>query len=360
MADDVTVPLPVAIVGLSTRGKGRLHSFLNEIADDLCKVVEVADAQAFIADIDRGDVSWTEFRARYHGFPTIVLSTQRPDLDDVIWVPKPIMEVALVEALRWAINHVQSTAGSYRHPEGSRHGADMVFNSAENGLATGRRDSDATLNIYYFNEQKTLISLFQKALVLAREATRATRVSFSDGGELLILPRDELVGVAVQATQLMELSRRGVVSGATVQGLSINEEREAIGKLETYQDIEPVSALLWKLAVWTARGQLPLGTDPHARYYLRCWPNFTRLLVIPHAIRIASLWIREPMSLIFLSEELDIAPADVFTFYFAAKSLGIAGHAMREDDYLLANRETHFDSESGVFRAVTHIARNMG
>ena len=65
------------------------------------------------------------------------------------------------------------------------------------------------------------------------------------------------------------------------------------------------------------------------------------------------------MSLIFISEQLEIAPADVFTFYYAAKSIGLAGEAKREDDYLFANQGAAGDGAAGVHRAVTHIGRDM-
>ncbi len=355
MTNKVTTLLPLAIVGLSSRAQSRLRSFLLEIADDLCQVVEVQKAQAFVADIDGDESVWMEFRARYRNFPTIVLSRQRPDLDDVIWVPKPIMEVALIEAIHWAINHAKESANDTM--AGSRHGADMVFSPA---LATGRRDKDSTLKIYNFKDSETVLALFRAACERAVDVSRPVSLKFKEGGELLILPRDGLVAVSVQSTLLMELAHQEQVQGlVTVHGLSVAEERAAMTRLESYSDVEPVTAMSWKLAVWTARGQLPTNTDPYARYYLRCWPNFTRLLVIPHAIRIASLWVREPMSLIFISEQLEIAPADVFTFYYAAKSIGLAGAAKREDDYLFANQTATGDGASGARRAVTHIGRDM-
>ncbi|MBL4621135.1 MAG: hypothetical protein JKY89_01930, partial [Immundisolibacteraceae bacterium] len=145
-----------------------------------------------------------------------------------------------------------------------------------------------------------------------------------------------------------------------VQGLSDVEQSAAMTRLEQYKEMIPLQVLLWKLAVWTSRGRLPEGTDADARFYLRCWPNFTRLMVIHHAVRIAVFWVREPMPPVFVADALSIAPADVFTFYYAARVIGLAGIANRDDDYLLANRGASSDSGSGMQRVVAHIGRNLG
>ena len=83
-------------------------------------------------------------------------------------------------------------------------------------------------------------------------------------------------------------------------------------------------------------------------------------MVVPHAVRIAALGVREPMSMVFIADTLEIAPADVFSFYYSAMALGLAGVAQREDDYLLANRIADAESPSGMRRAVRHIGRNAG
>ena len=335
-----------------------------EITDDDCEIVEPEAAQAFIADVDSRDSSWSEFRAHHPYTPTIVLSRQRPDIDDVIWVPKPIMEVALLEAISWAGTQVAQERKSRRKKKrgtGSRHGADMVLDPGRLGQATGHREQDATLNIRNFDGSRTLLNGLIEAVERARESGRAVAVRVADDGELLVLPRDSLVAVSVNADQLLTWARESNLSGKMkVQGLSAAEQARAMAKLEQFKEMIPLEVLLWKLAVWTSRGRLPTGTDPDARFYLRCWPNFTRLMVIPHAVRIAAFWVREPMPPVFVADALGVAPADVFTFYYAAKIIGLAGVANRDDDYLLANRGAQGDSASGMQRVVAHIGRNLG
>jgi hypothetical protein len=94
-------------------------------------------------------------------------------------------------------------------------------------------------------------------------------------------------------------------------------------------------ALLWKLGLWTYRGQIPYATSLRDRMYLRHWPNFTRLLRTPDALRIAALLTRHPMQLTRVAEALKIPQRHVFAFFAAASTIGLMGVARREIDYLL-------------------------
>ncbi len=86
------------------------------------------------------------------------------------------------------------------------------------------------------------------------------------------------------------------------------------------QDIESV---LWNISLWTARGRLPAGTDVHQQAQLRRWPNLTRNLQIPYAMPIAALWHQSPHSIAEICTILDIPQRFVFSFYSAARGIGI-------------------------------------
>lgn len=102
---------------------------------------------------------------------------------------------------------------------------------------------------------------------------------------------------------------------------------------------EPVSleALLWKMALWTYRGRLPAGTSVRERVYLRRWPNLPRLLDVPDAMRISALLVGQPLALPRVAEALQIPQRHVFAFYGAAQAAGLANHAKREADNLVAS-----------------------
>jgi len=81
--------------------------------------------------------------------------------------------------------------------------------------------------------------------------------------------------------------------------------------------------MLWNVAAWAARGRLPSGTDPYRPVRLKAWPNFTRIFVPPHALRIAALWVRGYVSPVGIATKLAIPQRYVFSFYTAAHFAGL-------------------------------------
>ncbi len=94
-------------------------------------------------------------------------------------------------------------------------------------------------------------------------------------------------------------------------------------------------AMLWKMAAWTYCGKLPQNTRLQERIYLRHWPNLTRLLELPDAMRISSLLVDQPMMLVRVAEALGIPQRHVFAYYSAAHTIGLMGYAKRNSDYLI-------------------------
>ena len=85
----------------------------------------------------------------------------------------------------------------------------------------------------------------------------------------------------------------------------------------------PYDQFIWEVALLTSRGRLPEGTDLHTPVKLKRWPNLTRFLESPGAMRIAALWAGTSYSLAETIRALSLAPGFVYAFYFAADSLGL-------------------------------------
>jgi hypothetical protein len=104
------------------------------------------------------------------------------------------------------------------------------------------------------------------------------------------------------------------------------------GALDKFQNMD---AFLWKLACWTSRGRYPQEIDFKLPVYLKNWPNFTRLVITPHALRIASLLIQGPRTMVNVAQALNIRPQYVFVFVSAAYAVGLVGQARRAEDVLV-------------------------
>jgi hypothetical protein len=97
-----------------------------------------------------------------------------------------------------------------------------------------------------------------------------------------------------------------------------------------------MDAFLWKLAIWSSKGRYPLSIDINSPVYLKRWPNFTRYIVTPHALRISALLIeRGPQTLLNIAALLNIELRYVYVFMSAVCALGLAGQAQRQADALV-------------------------
>lgn len=90
---------------------------------------------------------------------------------------------------------------------------------------------------------------------------------------------------------------------------------------EKKQDME---AFLWKLTLWSSRGRFPISIDIDSPILLKRWPNFTRQIITPHALRIAALLIKDgPDTMIGVANNLNIELRYVSIFVSAASALGL-------------------------------------
>jgi hypothetical protein len=84
-----------------------------------------------------------------------------------------------------------------------------------------------------------------------------------------------------------------------------------------------IDAMLWKVALWSARGRLPIGIDIHSKISLHHWPNLTRLVNIPQFLRVAVLWAKYPRTLADTVEALGIEARYVCAFFSACHALDL-------------------------------------
>ncbi len=103
--------------------------------------------------------------------------------------------------------------------------------------------------------------------------------------------------------------------------------------VEKFQDMQ---AFLWKLTIWTSKGRFPIGLDIHRPVYLKNWPNFTRLVITPEALRIAALLVKAPRSPCDIAAVLHVNPQFVFVFMSACYMLGLLGQSVRQVDMIIA------------------------
>jgi hypothetical protein len=141
-------------------------------------------------------------------------------------------------------------------------------------------------------------------------------------------------------------SDAGVMTISPASTIKLKDESRDLSKLQR------MDALIWKVALWTSAGRVPEDIDLNRPVYLRNWPNFTRLLVFPHALRIAALLSEQPRSLLNVAEALNIRQQYVFAFFSAARALGLADQAMRQSESLIAPPPVEPKKNTGLLRKI--------
>lgn len=86
--------------------------------------------------------------------------------------------------------------------------------------------------------------------------------------------------------------------------------------------VEDRDAMIWKIALWTARGRLNQRMDPEKVYKLKEQPDFSRLIEIPHASEITELWFGHRLSALDVVRILNVPQRYVFAFMSGADALG--------------------------------------
>ena len=83
----------------------------------------------------------------------------------------------------------------------------------------------------------------------------------------------------------------------------------------------------------------------------------TRLVITPHAMRIAALLMEGPRTLINIAEVLKIKPQYVFVFFSAAYALGLAGQAERGADVVVTPQDLPPTRMKGILGKIMNRLR---
>jgi hypothetical protein len=175
----------------------------------------------------------------------------------------------------------------------------------------------------------------ESAFKISREQGEIMQLN-SSWSPVIIFPNNNEIWLDADDKQLRAFS--GLVIANTLDGKISTSPLtfESSSLSRSLDKFHSMDAFLWKVACWASKGRYPIVIDVNHPVYLKSWPNFTRLLITPHALRISALLIRGPRTLANVAEVLNIKPQYVFVFISAACALGLTGQARRESDALVA------------------------
>jgi len=400
MSSKDSTPLKIALYGMDDRAYKTMCMYLKGPCKGIAVVVDEHEAEIDLLDADhiKARELLDQLQARKPNRPLIILSLEEILLDGTIYVKKPVETADVLAALKLAKVSLSTDklkkAKVIAKPETeqkiesssppipkrkkesvteekapvtknidkeekrkvSKHRTAMDLTeggfSAYIGNVDGINFSDheQALKASY-NPKGYFLGYVQSALKVCKAKGRILQLN-SGWKPLIVFPHSQEIWLDVEDKQLRAFAGVAISkNGAKAMSLTpIDQSKFDIKeKMEGFFDSDH---FLWKLAIWTSKGRFPDTIDINKPVYLMQWPNFTRLVVTPHAMRIAALLIRGPRTAMSIANALNIKPQYVFVFLSAANVLGIVGQARRQVDELIAPPEVKPTKSKGLLSRI--------
>ncbi len=362
MKDNQTKPLHVVLHGMDTRTYKTMVMYFQSSCKGAAVVVEQPDGEVDIVDVDlaEGKTALEKLLAKPTSRPMIVLSREETSLKNVLYVEKPVHLAQMLSVLEQARQMLKLPAAkkagifdtekvptlpvieknasgeSIEYKKTAKHTTAMQLDERSFSPFIGIiHELDVTDETQLINAAYNPKDYFQgyvlAAVKISKEKNRMLQLN-SNWKPLLIFPHSHEVWLDADDKQLrafaaLEMSK---ATGSKLTITPINPaSTEIAGKLDKFYDLD---AFIWKLAVWTSKGRYPKMLDIHRPVFIKHWPNFTRSLVTPHALRITALLIKEPQTMLNIAQSLKIKPQYVFVFMSAAYALNLIGQIERKAD----------------------------
>jgi hypothetical protein len=336
-------PLNIAACGMDKQTL-RLFSmvFNGPGKGDYAIIEQLESAQACVFDLDclDGTQLWKDYRTRYPQLPTIILSLEYKDIAGTFYVKKPVEVDNLLKALKKLKRVIEEQtpirSSISKSPRQAPHDAKLAMEFAieeeEESLhqfcgyaADINLNNPQQVEKIYYQPSQYLQGFFEKAFLIGQQLDEGAILIEGLSTKIILIPKqnqilcgNELDNNKLRTMTLLPLSNSHL-------RMTTLTEAEVIEHQQNHQMIvQPLDNFLWRVALWTSRGHVPKGTDLSKKIVLLHWPNFTRLIVTPYALKISALWMAQPHSLLETAKTLEIPQRYVFAFYSAARAVQLA------------------------------------
>lgn len=335
--------LNIAMVGTDEQTRMILKKSLYDYGKRQYALVDsVQSADVIIFDLDSLEAMdlWKEYRALYPSLPILILSLHYRSISGTFFIQKPINVeklLKILEKIKIQKKGIQIDTESQSHP----YAAETKVNRVKLAAEIQREKEDnlfyqfcgyaADIDPYqpqavekiYYDHTHYLQGFLEKAFTTAQQSHAEGILIEGLHTPMILLPEKNqlLCSSLCLEEQLHTMAVLPLSASSHLRLLSLDEATIEQWRLTEKLFAQPLEPFLWKVALWTARGHLPKGTSLFKNVVLKQWPNFTRLIITPHALEIAALWIAQPHSLIETAKVLSIAQRYVFAFFSATQAL---------------------------------------
>lgn len=325
-------PVRVVLFGFNERNESMMRQLFAGARWRDCLLVESEPADFAIVELDTPNPSktWELFR---HAFPhtlALVLSIREQAKNNALFLQKPMN----MEKLRQSIDEIKdflakkAAESSVNTPVPRQDVEKLTAQGAANKMASEAdnqlfgdvneidlKDKSARKTRVY-NPNNYFLGELKKAVIQANNTGKSLQITGSLYGKALpgairIIPQLGCVEVGLKDIMLRAMS---IVRLDSEQiKLTTKELNEPLPQATT----EFTKALLWKVALWTARGRLTSNIDFDQKVSLKNWPNITCYMEIPYALQLTAALVAAPHTPVELCEKLGIPQRFVFSYLSA-------------------------------------------
>jgi len=389
-------PIKLALYGMDPRSHKTMELYLKGPCKGIAVVVDETEAEIDIIDADfatAGEILETR-QAKTPERPIVLMALHPLKVENTYFVQKPVNADQLVTVLTTVKSDLagtkkasiaqkiqESTSPRVLKPAAAVVAAAStnipsaepvaqkatkkraMFEDNEGGYAAflgmlsgiDFNDPEQLLNAS-FDPRLYLLSYVLSAYKVASHENRALQLN-SIWKPLLLFPDSRQVWLDADDKQLRAFAgveqNRAFASNINLMPIDAADFR-ATNPPDKFQDMD---VFIWKLTIWTSKGRFPVGLNPEHPIYLKYWPNFTRLLLTPDALRISALLLQGPRTPLNIVKVLDVKPQYVFAFISACHSLGILGRSERKIDELIAPEPPKHSKKQGLLSKILQKLR---
>lgn len=380
-------PVRIACFGMDEYAKRMVDTIFRQRAHSRFVLSDEFRAEAGMVDLDGfgAQARWKQYRVRHPELPTLVLSIRAQNLPNTRFIQKPVDVGELLTGLDYLHDQVRDKTPpptpsptaemvpampgfvERREPAQEIAKPKLVYHDAgfdeENGCGehkTYHPDKPLGNEEIHYHPEQYLQRILRRAMDAAE--SRDTNIRLEGLKEnLIVSPTNHRVYYTTTQQQIRAMAMLPHSADKLRQVEMPHKELDALFQATTtpirYQYTD---RLLWKLAIWGANGRLPADTPLDRPVVIKYWPNFTRLLLTPHAQRIVALWRKTPVSLMETAHRLRIHPCYVFTVFSAAHALDIALIERRLTERAPPERKTDHSAKRGLFQRILARLRLPG
>ncbi len=351
----MTSPIKVVVFGVDQRSREMLRMVFSGPGSGQYELVEEAEADAAIINMDSlgAEELLTKYRERHPSLPTILIAIKEPelicrgDLSEFVFVQKPMRVDKLLEALAKISNRnktissglpldaeapsdtaadipskTKSIKKKERLPNETRSATKVLEKSEIGNVQQDSYSFKGNSGSIYFDASDLLLGYLLQARNRAVSSNRPVRIEDKLAGgvkPITLLPQSGEVITSMNDEELKALCSVKLDKAVNIRPFTPLQSDEIDANIKK----QSLEAFIWKVAVWTSNGRVPVGTQVKAPISLKQWPNFTRLMMIPNGLRISSLWNDMSHPPLLVAKILKIPAQHVFSFYTAAHAIGI-------------------------------------